>query len=160
MLARVAWFTGDCNGHRVWRDSTSPEDVVFTARSDNSVQKYLVIYPKAFRADEPHHLLILLHGHGSDRWQAVDDSVNEFRAGRDSANARKMLVVSPDYRARTSWMGPKADADLLQIIDELKGRFRIGKTILAGVHGRFFGTDIRGTAPGTDRWRRFDERYC
>src|SRR5215211_5549433 len=71
-------------------DQTSPEDVVFTAKCDNSVQKYLVIYPKAFRTDEPHHLLILLHGHGSDRWQGADDSVNEFRAGRDSAAARKM----------------------------------------------------------------------
>jgi pimeloyl-ACP methyl ester carboxylesterase len=113
-------------------DRTSSEDVVFTARCDNSVQNYLVIYPKAFKADESHHLLILLHGHGSDRWQAVDNSVDEFRAGRDSAVARNMLVVSPDYRARTSWMGPKAEADLLQIIDELKVRFRIGKTILAG----------------------------
>ena len=43
-----------------------------------------------------------------------------------------MLLVSPDYRARTSWMGPKAEADLLQVIDELKSRYRIDKLILCG----------------------------
>jgi len=43
-----------------------------------------------------------------------------------------MLFVSPDYRKTTSWMGPKAEADLVQIIDELKARFRIGKVILCG----------------------------
>jgi pimeloyl-ACP methyl ester carboxylesterase len=74
----------------------------------------------------------LLHGHGADRRQITDDTVNEFRAGRDAAAARKMLVVSPDYRARTSWMGPKAEADLLQIIDALKSRFRIGNVIVSG----------------------------
>lgn len=113
-------------------DQKPPGDVSFNAKCDNSKQNYLVIYPPEFNNDEVHHLLILLHGHGSDRWQAVDDSVNEFRAGRDAASARSMLVVSPDYRARTSWMGPKAEADLLQIIDELKARFHIGKIVISG----------------------------
>jgi hypothetical protein len=25
-----------------------------------------------------------------------------------------MIFVSPDYRAKTSWMGPKAEADMVQ----------------------------------------------
>jgi pimeloyl-ACP methyl ester carboxylesterase len=43
-----------------------------------------------------------------------------------------MLFVSPDYRARTSWMGPKAEADMVQIIAELKRRHRVTKIILCG----------------------------
>jgi len=113
-------------------DPPSIEDASFTARCDNSKQNYLVVYPKDFKGDEPHHVLILLHGHGSDRRQILDESVHEFRAGRDAAAAHKMLVVSPDYRAKTSWMGPKAEADVLQLLDELKARFECGKIIVAG----------------------------
>ena len=46
--------------------------------------------------------------------------------------ANHMILVSPDYRAKTSWMGPKAEADVVQIIDELKARYRIGKAIICG----------------------------
>jgi pimeloyl-ACP methyl ester carboxylesterase len=113
-------------------DRASVNDVAFTAKCDNSKQHYLVAYPAVFKSDKLHHALILLHGHGSNRWQAFDDTVKEFRAGRDAAAAREMFVISPDYRAKTSWMGPKAEADLLQILDELKAQFRIGKVIIAG----------------------------
>ena len=53
-------------------------------------------------------------------------------SGTDAAAARGMIFVSPDYRAKTSWMGPKAEADLLQILDKLKAEYRIGKTVLCG----------------------------
>jgi pimeloyl-ACP methyl ester carboxylesterase len=43
-----------------------------------------------------------------------------------------MLLVSPDYRATTSWMGPKAEADLVQIIDTLKKRFTVDNVIVSG----------------------------
>src|SRR4051794_15650150 len=89
---------------------TSTKDVAFKAKCDKSEQKYLLIYPPGFNDGEVHNVLILLHGHGSDRMQVLDESVAEFRAGRDVAANRGMLVVSPDYRARTSWMGPKAEA--------------------------------------------------
>jgi pimeloyl-ACP methyl ester carboxylesterase len=113
-------------------EPAAKEDVSFTAKCDQSQQKYLVIFPTKFSESEPHNLLVILHGHGSDRWQALDDKVAEFRAGRDAAAARNMLVVSPDYRAKTSWMGPKAEADLLQILDEVKAKFRIGKVVVSG----------------------------
>ena len=67
----------------------SVEDASFTAKCDNSKQNYLVVYPKDFKGDEPHHVLILLHGHGSDRRQILDESVHEFRAGRDAAAAHE-----------------------------------------------------------------------
>jgi pimeloyl-ACP methyl ester carboxylesterase len=113
-------------------DRPATEDIVFVATCDNSKQNYLLIYPESYQAGVRHNLLIVLHGHGSDRWQTLDSSVNEFRAARDVAAAREMLIISPDYRAKTSWMGPKAEADLLQILDELKAKLRIGKVIVSG----------------------------
>lgn len=108
------------------------EDVRFVAQCDRSEQYYVVIYPESFKTNESHDLLIVLHGHGSDRWQYVKDLREECRVARDVAAARRMLFVSPDYRAKTSWMGPKAEADLVQIVEELKSRWRIGKIILCG----------------------------
>jgi pimeloyl-ACP methyl ester carboxylesterase len=43
-----------------------------------------------------------------------------------------MIFVSPDYRANTSWMGPKAEADLVRIIAELKSQYTVGKVFLTG----------------------------
>jgi pimeloyl-ACP methyl ester carboxylesterase len=108
------------------------EDVAFKARCDGTTQNYVLIYPQGFQADRQHHLLIALHGHGSDRWQFAKGEFDEARASREAAATHDMLFVSPDYRKSTSWMGPKAEADLLQIIDELKARFRIGKVIISG----------------------------
>jgi pimeloyl-ACP methyl ester carboxylesterase len=112
--------------------SPRTEDVKFIARCDGSEQAYVVVYPDGFEEDRPHDVLVALHGHGSDRWQYVNDPRDECRTARETASARRMLFVSPDYRARTSWMGPKAEEDLLQIIDEMKSRHRIGKLILCG----------------------------
>jgi pimeloyl-ACP methyl ester carboxylesterase len=113
-------------------DAPRTEDVAFVARNDGSTQHYVLIYPEGFQAGQPHDVLVALHGHGSDRWQYVKDPRDECRVARDAAAAHRMLFVSPDYRARTSWMGPKAEADLLQILDELGARFKIGKVILCG----------------------------
>ncbi len=43
-----------------------------------------------------------------------------------------MLYVSPDYRAKTSWMGPKAEADVVQIIQDLKRTYRVSRVFLCG----------------------------
>lgn len=43
-----------------------------------------------------------------------------------------MICVSPDYRAPTSWMGPAAEADMVQLIDELHRGQRIGRILLLG----------------------------
>lgn len=106
--------------------------MAFTAKCDGTTQHYVLVYPEAFKADQPHPMLIALHGHGSDRWQFVKAAIDLAQAARDAAAAHNMLFVSPDYRKSTSWMGPKAEADMLQIIDELKARFRVGKVIVCG----------------------------
>ncbi len=108
------------------------DDVAMVARCDRSTQHYVIVYPQDFRSEKTTDVLVALHGHGSDRWQYVRDPRDECRSARDAAAAHRMLFVSPDYRATTSWMGPKAEADMLQILGELKSRFKIGKVIFCG----------------------------
>lgn len=107
-------------------------EVSFTARCDGTQQLYVIGLPAGFDPAKPHDLLIALHGHGSDRWQFVRDERAECRAVRDTASAHNMIYVSPDYRAKTSWMGPKAEADVVQIIEDLKREHRIGKVFICG----------------------------
>lgn len=107
-------------------------DVEFTAACDGTVQRYVVVLPERFDAAKAHDVLIALHGHGSDRWQFVRDARDECRASRDAAAEHDMIYVSPDYRAKTSWMGPKAEADLVQIIGDLRREYRVGKLFLCG----------------------------
>jgi len=109
-----------------------PVDVTFTARCDGSEQKYVLMLPALFDRNEPATLMVALHGHGSDRWQFIRDRRDECRALRYAASSGIMIFVAPDYRAKTSWMGPKAEADLLQILDELQKEYRIRHTLLCG----------------------------
>jgi pimeloyl-ACP methyl ester carboxylesterase len=108
------------------------EDFTFTARLDGTSQHYVELLPPNFRPDEPTDLLIALHGHGSDRWQFIKDTRGECKGLRDVAAKYGAIVVSPDYRAKTSWMGPAAEADLLQILDEVQSRRKIRRTFVAG----------------------------
>lgn len=112
--------------------AAEPEDVVFTAKVDGSEQRYVVVLPDEFRVEAAHSVLITLHGHGSDRWQFVKDGRGECKAARDAAAKHRMIFVSPDYRAKTSWMGPKAEADVVQIVEELKAKYRVHKVIVSG----------------------------
>lgn len=107
-------------------------DVAFKARFDGTDQHYVIRLPQKFDRREPHDVLIALHGHGSDRWQFANDQRDECRAARDAASKYQMIFVSPDYRAKTSWMGPAATADMLQIIDDLHLQFRIENVIISG----------------------------
>ena len=116
----------------VWTATGSPDDVVFKARHDGSEQRYVVVLPDGFNAEEAHSVLIALHGHGSDRWQFVKDGRDECKAAREAAASQQMIFVSPDYRAKTSWMGPAAEADMLQILEELRKAYRVDKLVLSG----------------------------
>jgi len=107
-------------------------EIAFTAACDGTEQRYVLMLPAGFQPGQPHDVLIALHGHGSDRWQFARDPRDECRAARDVAAAQNMIYVSPDYRAKTSWMGPKAEADLVQIIGELKKTHRVVRVFLCG----------------------------
>lgn len=110
----------------------SARDVSFTAQCDGTEQKYVLAFPKGHRPDTSHDVLIALHGHGADRWQFIREERDECRAARDFTAEHEMLYVSPDYRASTSWMGPKAEADVLQIIAELKRTHAVSRVFLCG----------------------------
>jgi pimeloyl-ACP methyl ester carboxylesterase/lysophospholipase L1-like esterase len=108
------------------------EDVVFTANFDGSQQRYVQTLPENFDREKQTDVLIALHGHGGDRWQFIQQKRDECRAVRDVARQRGMILISPDYRASTSWMGPAAEADTLQIIARLKKQFQVRRVILCG----------------------------
>lgn len=107
-------------------------DAAFTAACDGSEQRYVLGLPQGFDPAGAHDVLIALHGHGSDRWQFAKDPRGECRAARDAAIAHDMLFISPDYRAKTSWMGPRAEADTVQIIGDIKKQYRVRRVFLCG----------------------------
>ncbi len=108
------------------------QDIGFLADYDQTSQRYMLLLPERFDASESHDLLIALHGHGSDRRQFIENPRPECAGVREFAAKYNMILVSPDYRAPTSWMGPAAEADLLQILDFLKEHYKISRVFLCG----------------------------
>src|SRR5262245_7766194 len=86
------------------------EDITFRAEVDGTEQRYVRILPADFDPNQAHSVLITLHGHGSDRWQFAKQPRDECRSARNVAAKHRLIMISPDYRAPTSWMGPKAEA--------------------------------------------------
>jgi len=116
----------------VARAAAVTNDVPFTADYDQSTQRYVVILPDGYNPAQSNDVLICLHGHGSDRWQYVNVVRGETSAARDIARQYGMVFVSPDYRATTSWMGPAAEADMLQIIGLLKAQYKVKRVLVTG----------------------------
>ena len=79
---------------------SSPQDVEFRSAADDSAQRYVQLLPEPFDPAKEAHLLVVLHGHGSDRWQYVRQDRGECRGRRDVALKHGMIFLSPDYRAR------------------------------------------------------------
>ena len=109
-----------------------PKDIAFKSNLDGSEQRYVELLPPGFDAAKQSDVVLAFHGHGSDRWQFIKDARGECRGVRDVAARFGLIVVSPDYRAKTSWMGPKAEADVVQIIAELKQQHQVGRIFVAG----------------------------
>lgn len=112
--------------------AADPRDIAFKSNLDGSEQRYVELLPPGFAAAKTHNVVLAFHGHGSDRWQFIKDGRGECRGVRGVAARFGLIVVSPDYRAKTSWMGPQAEADVVQIIAELKLRHKIGRVFVAG----------------------------
>lgn len=113
-------------------DAIKVEDLAFTASCDGTEQRYVQVLPAGFDPAAAHDVLIALHGHGSDRWQYVLGDTGTCPGARAIARNHQMIYISPDYRAKTSWMGPKAEADLIQIIGIVKEKFLVRRVILCG----------------------------
>jgi dipeptidyl aminopeptidase/acylaminoacyl peptidase len=112
--------------------AAEPVDLAFTADCDGSTERVVELLPPDFDTAVPHDLLIALHGHGADRWQFIREARDECRGTREAAARHSAILLCPDYRAPTSWMGPKAEADLVQIIAAAKERHRIGRVFVSG----------------------------
>lgn len=112
--------------------AAEPRDIVFTASVDGTEQRYVELLPADFVEGKPRDVVVALHGHGADRWQFIRDGRDECRGVRNVAAAHGLVLVSPDYRAKTSWMGPRAEADVVQIIDELRRRHAVGRVFVVG----------------------------
>jgi dipeptidyl aminopeptidase/acylaminoacyl peptidase len=108
-----------------------PTEMLFKAKFDNTDQKYILRLPPRANPTTQYDLLIALHGHGADRRQYATDPRNECRGTRDVAAKHGLIFVSPDYRG-ASWMGPAAEADLVQLIAELKQKYRIRRVFVTG----------------------------
>ncbi len=117
-----------------------PKDIAFKSSLDATEQRYVELLPESFEPMMAHDVLIAFHGHGSDRWQFIKDSRGECKGLRDVAETFGLIFVSPDYRAKTSWMGPAAEADVLQIISGLKTRHHVNRVFIAG--GSMGGTAV------------------
>ena len=117
-----------------------PRDVMFVSEADRTEQRYVELLPENFKPDEKHDVVLAFHGHGSDRWQFIRETRDECRGVRDVAAMHRMILLSPDYRAKTSWMGPLAEADVLQILKEVKQQYNISRVFLAG--GSMGGTAV------------------
>ncbi len=109
-----------------------PHDVAFKSDADGTEQRYMEILPADFDQSKNYELIIGLHGHGSDRRQFATAQIAEAVAFRKFAAKHGMIAVTPDYRAATSWMGPRAEADVIQIINGLKKKYRIGRVFIVG----------------------------
>ncbi len=109
-----------------------PLDVAFQSHIDGTEQRYVELPPPGFDGKAIHDVVLAFHGHGSDRWQFIKDARGECRGVRDVAAKHGMIVVAPDYRAKTSWMGPAAEADVVQIIGEVKQMHKVGRVFVAG----------------------------
>jgi pimeloyl-ACP methyl ester carboxylesterase len=109
-----------------------PQDVAFMASVDGTEQFYMEILPASFTPTNKYDLMVGLHGHGSDRRQFATGVFAEANAFRAFAAQHGMIAITPDYRAKTSWMGPKAEADVVQIISELKSKYKINRVFVVG----------------------------
>lgn len=117
ILVLAGLLAGACAGEFV--------DCMFTADLDGTEQRYLLDAPEGAK-----DVIVWLHGHGSDRTQ-VQQERGECKSARDIAAERGMAICSPDYRAMASWMGPTAEADMLQLIGILTNSFT-GRIFLVG----------------------------
>lgn len=108
------------------------KDMTFISTLDGTKQQYVELLPKHFQPDQSYDLIIGLHGHGADRWQFAKADRAECVAFRTIAADHQLIAVAPDYRATTSWMGPAAEADLVQMITALKSKYKVNRVFLIG----------------------------
>ena len=110
---------------------TQATRVEFTA-FDQTRQAYYEYAPKPLDPTRPLMLFIALHGHGSNADQIFSGAYAEFNATPAAAADNNGIVIAPEYRPTTSWMGPEAEKDVLQIIEEQKSKRKFAIVVISG----------------------------
>ncbi len=99
---------------------------------DDTEQQYFEYLPGNYDESKTTTLIVALHGHGSDLGQIFNGVHAEFNAVLDVAANHNAIVISPQYRGTTSWMGPAAEKDVEQIIVEQKEKRKIDRVLITG----------------------------
>jgi len=101
----------------------------FTSDLDGFEDRYIIEYP----AEEPSGpLVVYLHGGLSHAEQGFCDEYDWcFRRLRNEVMRRSGVYVSPEYRGN-SWMSAAAEADVGQLIREIKAEFGLERVVLTG----------------------------
>jgi pimeloyl-ACP methyl ester carboxylesterase len=112
--------------------TTEPRDIAFVSTADGTTQHYLLLLPEGYQGTENPPLMVALHSLGGTRAQFLETRHPTVRAAVDTVAKWRMIYVLPEYRGPRSWMGEKAEADVVQIIAQVKSRYRTGKVFLCG----------------------------
>jgi pimeloyl-ACP methyl ester carboxylesterase len=99
---------------------SAPERLTFNCTADGSRWPYLLQAPQG----EPEAILINLHGHYSDEWQGMTEEIygDAFGKLRRECRRRNFAYVCPWYGGN-SWMGPLAEAGMVDLIAALRERW-------------------------------------
>jgi pimeloyl-ACP methyl ester carboxylesterase len=98
----------------------TPERFTFNCSADGSRWPYLLQQPEG----KPQAILINLHGHYSDEWQGMTEEIygDAFGRLRRECLNRSCVYVCPWYGGN-SWMGPVAEAGMVDLIAALRQRW-------------------------------------
>lgn len=97
-----------------------PERLTFNCTADGSRWPYLVQAAQG----EPEAILINLHGHYSDEWQGMTEEIyaDAFGELRRECLRLNFAYVCPWYGGN-SWMGPVAEAGMVDLVAALRERW-------------------------------------
>lgn len=110
-----------------------PREEKFVSPVDRTEQTYLVAEWDARNVDKPPVLVIYLHGSGSHQDQGMTPQIfadNFGRMGRWMAS-RSSVYICPEYRGST-WMGPAAERDLIEILRLAREKYKPSTVLLTG----------------------------
>ncbi len=109
----------------------------FVSEFDGLQDRYIIEHP----AEQPTGPLVFyLHGGMSHAEQGFCDEYDWcFRKLRNEVMARNGVYVSPEYRGN-SWMSAAAEADVVQLVRDIKEDFGLDRVVLTG--GSMGGTSV------------------
>ncbi len=105
----------------------------FVSSWDGSTQTFLEKKFQAAEGDAQQLIVVYLHGAASHQDQGMTAGIyeNSFARWGEELALRSALYICPEYRGG-SWMGPAAEADLRDILLQIRCSRPCGKMLLCG----------------------------